>query len=77
MVVRAVSVRPPDVVFVKGVVEACDGLASVFAERGGELILAAPHGREEELSELLADLEAEIGARVGGGAPWESPRQEQ
>ncbi|MFT3769233.1 MAG: hypothetical protein QM820_27660 [Minicystis sp.] len=80
MLVRAVSVRAPEVVFVKGLVEASDGLASVFAERGGELLLATPHGRDAELSELLADLEAEIGARVGdapGGMGWDTDRQER
>lgn len=74
MFVREVSVRAPDVVFVKGLVEASDGLAAVFAERGGELYLATPHGREAELDELLADLEAEIGARVGGRT-WTTDRQ--
>jgi hypothetical protein len=69
MVVRWVSVRPSDVVFVKGIVEASDGLAGVFAERGGELLLAAPHGREAELGELLGDLEAELHA--GGRTPGE------
>ncbi len=64
MLVRRVSVRPPDVVFVKGVVEASDGLAAVFAEQGGELLVAAPRERAAELGELLADLEAELGARV-------------
>jgi len=70
MMVRRVSVHPPDVVFVKGVVEASDGLAAVFAEQGGELLLAAPHERAAELSELLADLETDLGARVD--APGES-----
>lgn len=81
MVTREVSVAPSDVVFVKGVVEASDGLASVFAERGGELTLAAPHGREAELAELLSDLEAEIGARIGapaaGGVAWAEARQDR
>ena len=60
MFVRRLRVPPADVVFVKGVVEASDGLAGVFAERGGDLLLAAPHEREGELLELLADLEAEL-----------------
>jgi hypothetical protein len=64
MLVRRVIVRPPDVVFVKGVVEASDGLAAVFAEQGGELVVASPPEREAELWELLADLEAELGAEV-------------
>ncbi len=64
MDVRWVIVAPRDVVYVKGLFEASDGLASVFAERGGELLIAAPPGRERELAELLSDLEAELGAHV-------------
>ena len=64
MIVREVSVRAPDVVFVKGLLEASDGLAGVFAERGGELTLVAPEGRGPELEELLADLVNDIGAIV-------------
>jgi hypothetical protein len=58
------SVAPADVVFVKGILEASDGLAGLFAERGGELSIVAPTGRRAELDELLEDLRAE----VGGGA---------
>ena len=65
MMLRAVSVQPREVVFVKGLVEASDGLCAVFAERGGELVLAAPQGRGAELDELLADLEVELGAKLG------------
>jgi hypothetical protein len=69
MLVRQVSVRPPDVVFVKGLVEASDGLAAVFAEQGGELLIAAPPERAAELAELLADLVTELGARVTEDEP--------
>lgn len=73
MLVRRMRVRPPDVVFVKGIVEASDGLAAVFAERGGELLLAAPPEREAELRELLTDLAAELGAPVpDGGSAFEA-----
>jgi hypothetical protein len=68
MLVRWFCVRPTDVVFVKGVVEASDGLAAVFAEQGGELLLATPREREAELGELLADLEAELGAYLGASS---------
>ena len=63
LAVHRVSVPPEDVVFVKGLIEASEGLAGVFAEQGGELLLAAPHEREAELCELLADLEEELRAR--------------
>lgn len=60
MVVRKLVVRAKDVVFVKGVVEAHDGLAHVFAEHGGDLELAAAPDREEELDELVRDLAREL-----------------
>jgi hypothetical protein len=62
MVVRRIVVRASDVVFLKGIVEASEGLAQVFAERGGDLTLASPSGRERELDELVDDLCAELGA---------------
>jgi hypothetical protein len=68
MLVQEVIVQPSDVVFVKGIIEASDGIAVVFAERGGELTLAAPPGRGDEFSELLMDLERDVGARRRIGA---------
>lgn len=62
--VRRVDVRPPDVVYVKGILEASEGLAVIFAERGGELVIAAPPDRAAALDELLEDLVVEIGARI-------------
>ncbi|HRI71839.1 MAG TPA: DUF4911 domain-containing protein [Polyangium sp.] len=61
---RRVDVRPADVVYVKGILEASEGLAVIFAERGGELVIAAPPDRAAALDELLADLVIEIGARI-------------
>jgi hypothetical protein len=72
MVTRRVVVRAEDVVFLKGIVEALDGLAQVFAERGGDLTLAAPESRAAELDALVEDLRVELGAIVVGpeeGAP--------
>jgi hypothetical protein len=62
MVVRRVIVPAREVVFFKGVVEASEGLAAVFAERGGDLTVAAPVERAPELDALLDALCAEIGA---------------
>ncbi|MBK9266822.1 MAG: DUF4911 domain-containing protein [Polyangiaceae bacterium] len=61
---RRVDVRPPDVVYVKGILEASEGLGLVFAERGGALVIAAPPDRAAALDELLEDLVVEIGARI-------------
>jgi hypothetical protein len=65
MVARELSVSPPDVVFVKGLLEASEGIGALFAERGGDLVIVAPESRWAEMCELLADLEVEIGARLG------------
>ncbi len=62
MVVRRVLLRAPDVVFFKGVIEASDGLAAVFAEHGGDVLVAAPADRGAELDAVLDDLCAELGA---------------
>jgi hypothetical protein len=64
LVSRKVLVRDQDVVFVKGIFEASEGLGALFAERGGELIIAAPLSRVRELDELLTDLQLELQAVV-------------
>ena len=61
MVVRRVVLRARDVVFFKGIVEASEGLAAVFAERGGDLYVAAPSERLAELDAVLDDLCTEVG----------------
>ena len=61
MVARRVLVAAPEVVFVKGIIEALDGLAQVFAEKGGELTIASPADRAGELDAVLDDLCAELG----------------
>jgi len=60
MVSRAITVRAKDVVLLKGIVEAHDGIAQVHGERGGALVLTAPKSREAELDELVRDLEREL-----------------
>ena len=42
MVSREIVVRAKDVVLLKGIVEAHDGIAQVHGERGGALVLTAP-----------------------------------
>jgi hypothetical protein len=61
MIVRRVLLPAREVVFFKGVVEASEGLAAVFAERGGDLTIAAPEGREAELDALVDALCVELG----------------
>jgi len=62
MVTRRLVVRTRDVVFVKGIVEASEGLAQLYADSGGDITLAAPAGRAAELDVLVEDLVQEVGA---------------
>ncbi len=62
MEVRRVLIPKPDVVFVRGVFEASDGVGFVFSVKGGELTIVCCPSRRSELETLLADLRAEIGA---------------
>jgi hypothetical protein len=59
-----VTVNARDVVIVKGICEASEGLCAMFAESGGDLVLAAPRSRARELDELVRDLEVDFGATV-------------
>jgi hypothetical protein len=62
MVTRRLVVRAKDVVFVKGIIEASEGLAQLFAEKGGDITLAAPADRARELDLLVEDLVRDVGA---------------
>ncbi len=64
LVERRVTVNARDVVLVKGICEASEGLCAMFAESGGDLVLAAPRSRSRELDELIRDLQADFGATV-------------
>ncbi len=61
---RRMTVRARDVVYVKGIFEASEGLGALFAESGGDLIIAVHSSRLSELDELLSDLVTEIGAII-------------
>jgi len=73
LVSRSMLVEARHVAFVKCVIEASEGLACMFAERGGELLLVAPRSREKELDRLVSDLRDELCATgsaclVNGGS---------
>ncbi len=68
-VTRRLLVRNEDVVFVKGIFEASEGLCALFAERGGDLTLLAPASRASELDALLRDLMGELDGVLGAEAP--------
>ena len=73
MLAFGLRVRPADVVFVKGLFEASEGLGNVLAERGGDLTILAPPSRRADLLVLLADLAAELGACVEERPPSPAP----
>jgi hypothetical protein len=62
LVVRRVRVAAREVVFLKGVIEASEGVAAVFAESGGDLTIATLPSQEVELDRILEDLKVETGA---------------
>jgi len=64
LVCRSLRVRARDVVYVKGIFEASEGLGSLFAEHGGDLVIATHPSRIDELDALLADLCLELDAIV-------------
>jgi hypothetical protein len=64
IVSRKIRVRAIDVVLIKGICEASEGLCAMFAERGGDLVLAAPRSRSRDLDELVADFVSDFGAVV-------------
>ena len=61
MVVRRVVVPKRDVVFIRGVFEASDGVGFIFSLYGGDLTIVSSPSREAELDELLADLKQDVG----------------
>ena len=60
MIRRRVVVRARDVVFLKGVLEATEGLAAVHAVSGGDLTILAHASRAAELDETLGALAVEV-----------------
>ncbi len=64
MVLRHLTVPAEDAVYVRAILEASDGIAAVFSERGGEMVFAAFPSRLGELDQLIADLRQEFGASI-------------
>lgn len=60
LVVRSFNCACADVVYVKSIVTAYDGLCALFSDGGGSIKLVAPRGREAELDLLVDDLRQEL-----------------
>lgn len=67
-IVRRLRVKNQDVVFVKGIFEASEGLCAMYAERGGDLTIVAPASRSCELDVVLRDLVHELGGVLDDAA---------
>jgi len=63
LVVRHLECSRVDVVYVKSIVTAYDGLCGMFSDGGHDIRLVAPRGREAELDQLVEDLERELATR--------------
>jgi hypothetical protein len=60
MVERRVIVESREVVFLKGLLEAHEGLAQVYAEKGGDLTICTTKEQAKELDDLLLKLATEM-----------------
>ena len=58
LVSRVLRVAAKDALLVKAVLEAHEGVVTVFGGEGGALVIAAPADREAELDALVADVTA-------------------
>ncbi len=58
--IRKLCVQPRDVVYVKGIAQASDGLCCVFSDGGGNLVLACAENRAADLQQLVDDLVVEL-----------------
>ena len=57
---RKLCVQSKDVVYVKAIAQASDGLCCVFSDGGGHLVLASAEDRAADLQQLVRDLEVEL-----------------
>lgn len=65
LAVRAVSVRPSQMVLLKNHLEASEGLGFLIAKRGGVALLVSPMSRADELDTFISDMGSEIGLFFG------------
>lgn len=66
MVSRRIVVDTADALLVKAVVEAHEGVAAIFGEERGVLIVASPTDREADLDALMLEITALLRTRHPG-----------
>ena len=59
LIARTLRIADEDVVWLRGVLDGYEGLAVLFGDGSGTVILATPADRERELDDVLADLQRE------------------
>ncbi len=62
--VRRVSLPPRQVVFLRHLLEASEGLGFLVAESGGELFVVSPLSQEQNLNSFLQDLSEEVDLQI-------------
>ena len=75
LIFRRVRVRAREVVFVKGVIEASEGLAVVFAESGGDLTIATLPASSASSTKSCAIWKHEHGVIVQSGDDLTMPNR--
>lgn len=64
--VRRVTVSKDEMVFLRHVIEASEGLGFIVAESGGDAFVMSSTSQEAELDQLLSDLSVEMSLHVWG-----------
>jgi Domain of unknown function (DUF4911) len=59
---RRIVLPKEHVVYVRGVLEASDGVAFLLAVKGGDVTIVGSKSRRGELQQILDDLQAELGS---------------
>lgn len=60
-VTRRIVVAVEEVVYVRAILEASNGVAAAYSESGGDITLVTSPCRSAELEQLLLDLKHELG----------------
>lgn len=61
-VTRRIVVAVEEVVYVRAILEASNGVAAAYSESGGDITLVTSDCRLAELEQLLLDLKCELGS---------------
>ena len=65
LVVRPVSVAKEDLVYLRNILEASEGLGFIIAEKGGDILLVSSISMEAELEQFISDLGCELTISLG------------